>query len=331
MLNDADAELFDVIVVHKLDRFARNLRVTLETLDHLGRFKVSFASINENMDFSTPIGKVILATLAAFAQYYSDNLSWETKKGKRERKRQGVYNGLPPFGVKRNKDGIPVPDPKTYQGLVLAYQAAADGKSDRKAAQVLNDHGYRTTGNRGSRPFSKDSVRHILTNRFYLGELPDEDGGWIPGKYSAMLDEDLFEAAQSARAANKRDSSAKVRSAAETYLLSGITRCAHCGGPLHIVRNKSGARPRLYGYNRNQGQKCSQRSTFLDVYEDQIAEYLETFQIPANYREQIMAIHANSRADRLDEAARREQIEALLERLKELYSWGDLDHDEYRR
>ncbi len=44
-----------------------------------------------------------------------------------------------------------------------------------------------------------------------------------------------------------------------------------------------------------------------------------------------MAIHANSRADRLDEAvAPRANLEALLERLKELYSWGDLDHDEYQ-
>ncbi len=41
------------------------------------------------MDFTTPIGKVILATLGAFAEYYSDNLSLETKKGKRERKAQG--------------------------------------------------------------------------------------------------------------------------------------------------------------------------------------------------------------------------------------------------
>ena len=48
------------------------------------------------MDFTTPIGKVILATLAAFAQYYSDNLSAETKKGKAERKAQGLYNGLLP-------------------------------------------------------------------------------------------------------------------------------------------------------------------------------------------------------------------------------------------
>src|SRR4051794_5361478 len=65
MLAEAEAGLLDVIVVHKLDRFARNLRVTLETLERLLSWGVGFVSISEQMDFTTPIGKVVLATLAA--------------------------------------------------------------------------------------------------------------------------------------------------------------------------------------------------------------------------------------------------------------------------
>ena len=67
MLAAADSGLFDVIVVHKLDRFSRNLRVTLETLDRLQAQGVGFVSISERMDFTTAIGRVILATLGAFA------------------------------------------------------------------------------------------------------------------------------------------------------------------------------------------------------------------------------------------------------------------------
>ena len=111
MLEDAEAGHFDVLVVHKLDRFARNLRVTLEALDRLDKAGLAFVSISENMDFSTPIGKVVLATLAAFAQYYFDNLSWETEKGKQERKRQRLYTGWLPFVLKKGPDGLPVPDP----------------------------------------------------------------------------------------------------------------------------------------------------------------------------------------------------------------------------
>src|SRR5918995_1692158 len=204
LLADAEAGLIDVVVVHKLDRFARNLRVTLETLERLDQAGVGFVSISEQMDFTTPIGKVILATLAAFAQYYSDNLSTETKKGKAERKAQGLHNGLLPFGLKTNPDGIPVPDPETYPGLLLAFRLAAEGKSDREVATALNAAGYRTSGNRGRNPFSKDTVCVLLQNRFYLGQLPDGNGGYIPAVHQPVLDAELFDQAQRARAANRR-------------------------------------------------------------------------------------------------------------------------------
>ena len=79
-IEDALAHKFDVLVVHKLDRFARNVRITLEYLERLEKAGVGFVSITEQMDFSSPIGKVILANLAAFSQYYSDNLSAEVKR-----------------------------------------------------------------------------------------------------------------------------------------------------------------------------------------------------------------------------------------------------------
>lgn len=91
MLADAEAGAFDAVVIHKLDRFARSVIVALEPLHRLETRSIGFVSIAEQMDFTTPIGKVILTTLAAFAEYYSANLSAETRKGKAERKRQGIY------------------------------------------------------------------------------------------------------------------------------------------------------------------------------------------------------------------------------------------------
>src|SRR5215211_696417 len=117
MMADAAAGHLDVVVVHKLDRFSRNIRVTFEQFQILNRHRVLFASVGEQgFDFTTPMGQVILSVLAAFAQYYSDNLGQEVKKGKGERKAQGLYSGLLPFGVKKNSGGIPVPDPDTYAG-----------------------------------------------------------------------------------------------------------------------------------------------------------------------------------------------------------------------
>ena len=80
MIDDALARRWDVLVAHKLDRFSRNVRITLEYWERLEKAGVGFISITEQMDFSTPIGKVMLANLPAFSQYYSDNLSAEVKK-----------------------------------------------------------------------------------------------------------------------------------------------------------------------------------------------------------------------------------------------------------
>lgn len=80
---------YDVIVCHKLDRFSRSLLDVMSQLAALNERGVTFASASEQFDFSTPFGKVILAMLAAFAQWYVDNLATEIRKGKQERARQG--------------------------------------------------------------------------------------------------------------------------------------------------------------------------------------------------------------------------------------------------
>ena len=151
MLTDAEAGRFDVVVVHKLDRFARNLRVLLESLERLERSRVGFVSVSENVDFSTPMGRMVLSTMGGLAQFYSDNLSSETMKGKRERKAQGLYNGLLPFGTMKGPGGTPVLDTEVRycdltsrseivpaNGLNMAFELAAAGRTDREIAQALN-------------------------------------------------------------------------------------------------------------------------------------------------------------------------------------------------
>ncbi len=330
MLADAEGGLLDAVVVHKLDRFARNLRVTLETLERLERSNVGFVSISEQMDFTTPIGKVILATLAAFAQYYSDNLSTETKKGKAERKAQGLYNGLLPFGLKKNPDGIPVPDPESYPGLLLAYRLAAAGKSDREVAEALNAAGYRTSGNRGRNPFTKDTVCPMLQNRFYLGELPDGAGGTLPARHQPVLDVELFDRAQQARAVNRRAPGPKsVPPGKRTHSLSGLGTCASCGSRLHVTTDRHG-KARVYCYASRQGKRCGQRSVQLDIIEAQLAALLGTFHLPDETVAEVVRLYERANDQRDDSERRRREITARIERIAEMYKWGDLTREAYR-
>ncbi len=332
MIADALAGKFDVLVVHKLDRFSRNLRITLEYFDKLLKGGVAFVSINEQMDFTTPSGKVHLALLGAFAQYYSDNLSQETKKGWAERKAQGLYCGLLPFGAMKGEDGVPVPDPNTYPGLVMAFEFAAQGESDRRIAQLLNSEGYRTAGNQRRSLFAKDTVRGILTNRFYLGYLPEGNGNgkWVKAKHEAFVSEHLWNEAQEMRRRNATSTHGRCRRERKICAMSGITHCWYCKGRIHIACTKKG-QARLGCYNRAKGWDCGQRSAAVDVYEKQIEEYLDTFHIPEDYQKRILEAHSKLEAayDNTDEE--RGRWETQLDRAKKLYKWGDISEEDYQR
>ncbi len=328
MVEDALARRFDVLVVHKLDRFSRNLRITLEYFDKLLRAGVTFVSINEQMDFTTPSGKVHLALLGAFAQYYSDNLSQETKKGWAERRAQGLYCGLLPFGAAKGEDGVPIPDPDRYPGLIMAFELASRGETDREVAQALNTAGYRTAGNRGNRPFAKDSVRDMLKNRFYLGELQDGNGGWLKGKHRPFISQKLFDRAQEERAKRRHIGSSRIRARARTYSLSGLMQCKYCRSKVHIHLNSRG-KPRVYCGSKARGFECESKSTFLEVYEAQVQWYLENFFIPEDYKEKIIEAHRKLEASYDDTVNRRNTLERRLEKMKELYKWGHMSKDEY--
>jgi DNA invertase Pin-like site-specific DNA recombinase len=110
-IEDALAKKYDVLVVHKIDRFSRKLRVTLEYFEKLGKAGVGFVSIENQIDYTTSMGKLMLVMQGGLAEFYSDNLSLEVKKGLGERKAQGLYCGCLPFGVIKGEDGVPVPDP----------------------------------------------------------------------------------------------------------------------------------------------------------------------------------------------------------------------------
>ncbi len=80
-IDDAIAGQYDVLVVHKIDRFSRKLRVTIEYFEKLGKAGVGFVSIENDIDYSTPEGTLMLILQGGLAQFYSQNLSRETKKG----------------------------------------------------------------------------------------------------------------------------------------------------------------------------------------------------------------------------------------------------------
>lgn len=224
MLDAAEAGEHDTIIVHKLDRFARSLIVTLRELQRLERAGVAFVSVSENMDFTQPIGRVLLALLASFAEYYSRNLSAETKKGLREKRRQGYHIGPVPYGGHREGGHLRV-DPARADDLRLVYGLLATMPA-QAVADELNARGF--PGPAGGVWYEPQLVR-----------MRKDKGSWLREQGAEWRD--LFDRAHG------RATFATVRHGRQIHMLSGLMRCPCGGGIIYhevTVRKRDGVEMR---------------------------------------------------------------------------------------
>ncbi len=329
LLRDAREGRIDVIIVHKLDRLSRSLFDTLAVLSELSNHGVSFCSATEDFDFTTPIGKVLLALLAAFAQYFVDNLRQETAKGKKERALKGLYNGSLPFGyqrVPREQGGVPVFHLTNIEGYRLAMRMGAEGHSLREIMQTLNAAGYRTSGNWGNRPFSVDTVLDILKSRFYLGEVSYK-GEWRPGKHEAAIDRETWERCQ-AQIRRRLSRPERTKFTDRVYPLRKLLRCASCGRTLR-GQNQHGGR-QYHDPALDYGDKCPEpKYVWAEILEGQIGAFLSRVQLPGDWQERVLSRLEASDLAAEHEEQMRAQLQSQLERAKKLYLLGDLSEREY--
>lgn len=103
MIADSKSGFFDVVLVHKVDRFARNLRDTLNLEYELKLNNVKLISTDTHFD-DTPEGHLASNVNAAVSQFYSENLSTEVIKGFKESAYKGVHTGgIAPLGYDVDK------------------------------------------------------------------------------------------------------------------------------------------------------------------------------------------------------------------------------------
>ena len=87
LLRDAERDLYDVVVVHTVDRWARRMSVQAQSLDRLSKAGVDFESVMENIDRATPIGRLLQTFLGGASEYSSAQLGVHVSKSQRERAR----------------------------------------------------------------------------------------------------------------------------------------------------------------------------------------------------------------------------------------------------
>ena len=95
LMFDARRRRFDLVLVWRLDRFGRSLRHIVTALDELQARGVSFVSLNEGIDLSTPAGKLQLHILAALAEFERGRIKERIHAGLTRARAQGKRLGRP--------------------------------------------------------------------------------------------------------------------------------------------------------------------------------------------------------------------------------------------
>lgn len=340
-LRDCRAGKLNVLVTHKLDRLFRNLREMLNTIeDELDRWDVTYVSVVEQIDYSTPHGKLLLNQLGAVAHYFSDNLGAEVRKGKRGRAASGLSNApIPPIGYRSvgSKQPFEVV-PEEAETVRRAFELYGSGLySYCGLADQLNREGRPAGKGSTSGRWSYWSVSVLLSNPFYAGTVKHtntatREVALYPGAHEPTISSELWDRVQRSRRRRYREKGRASRK--HDHLLQSLLFCCHCGLVLHSeASSNEGAE---YGYYRDsagkKGQSCpvAGRRVRAEVMDDQVEKLVRQLRMPDDWQDRILEL-ANHRQERDQADRQRQQLKAKLRRLRELYIEGDFDRPEYDR
>ena len=192
LLRDIEAGLIDIVVVYKIDRLSRSLADFAKMVEMFDGHNVSFSAVTQQINSATSMGRLMLNVLLSFAQFEREVTSERIRDKIGAAKAKGMWMGGPvPYGyyVSDRKLLVHADEAALVQRL---YQEFLKVRSVSMLIEGMNRDGIKT---RAGKPFAPQTVRALLSNRTYLGEL-NHKGKSYPGKHDAILEKSVFDEVQ---------------------------------------------------------------------------------------------------------------------------------------
>ncbi len=307
---------YDILVCYDTSRWARNEREAFDFEWEMKRAGVRVYFAAERIwadDDRTALHKGVLHVLNA---QYSRDLSRRTRDGYAAKRAKGHHVGGIPWGYRRI-DGAHLEPTELVEVRRLAWTLYASGEHTfATVADELNRRGHRIVHRGVERLFSRYTIEEFFKRRVDV-----EVGG---------LDPAIYERAR--EVAQRHRVNEHVGQRRHEYLFPGIARCAECGEPFYgrtQVKRAGLKRRQLVHAPRG----CARGTRQEDRLERIFGEWLGTWSLPRENVAELRARAARFLRARSQDPSRdveRRQLELELERLRNLYRWGDLGEDDYR-
>lgn len=326
---------FDVILVWKFSRFARNQEESILYKSLLRReCKIDVISITEETGDSM-FGPLIERIIEWMDEFYSIRLSEEVRTKMTYVAEKGGVQTIAPFGYSKKADEPMVIVPEEAEWIKYIFNRFVDGASMLSIAKELNNARVKT--HRGNQ-FENRTIEYILYNPMYIGfarwtptgktlsrRIYDSpDTLTVKADVPAIITEELFQQAQEALA--KRKKSRKKHSKPvdiQKHWLSGMVHCSNCGATLTYSPANNGFQ--CYKYAKG----ICKESHYISApkLEQAVIEALERQTVTKDFIKDSTRIAEPEAA--IDYSGQLDRLEAMLERAKLAYVEGIDTIDEY--
>ncbi len=290
----------DYVIVHKLDRLARNRADDVEISKLLSSVDVQLVSTTESFDDSTPSGSLMHGIMSSVAEFYSNNLAHEVKKGMLQKVQSGGTPSKAPLGYKNviNRDELGreartvILDPERAPLVAKAFQLYAKGnKTVQQVADQLATEGLTTapTPKIPSKAITQPTLNKVLTNPYYKGMMR-YNGALYEGSHEKLVDAQTWEQVQDILKSNLQGE----RTRQHPHFLKSTVWCGSCGGRLlvQVSKNKMGNHYHYFMCSNRHGRRnnCQQRSVQSDEVERQIEEYYKDIYLSESQKESLKTL-----------------------------------------
>jgi site-specific DNA recombinase len=276
------------VIVHKIDRLARNRADDVAINLAIRQAGAELVSVSENID-QTPSGLLLHGIMASISEFYSRNLATEVIKGTTQKAKNGGTPGRAPTGylnVRKFENGREVRyievDPVRGPLMAWAFDAYRTGDwTIRRLLAELTDRGLTTApSTRGpGKPLTVSLLHKLLRHPYYMG-LVRYRGVLYPGKHEPLTTPETWHEVQRLLSA-KNFAGEKDRE--HLHYLKGTIYCGQCGARLIVchAKGRGGTYPYFICIGRQQKRSdCKQRAIPIEMAEAAVAAYYATIQLP---------------------------------------------------
>lgn len=231
LIKDIQDGKVNKVLVYKLDRLSRSQKDTLWLIEDVMLSNgCDFASISENFDTSTPLGRAMIGILAVFAQLEREQIKERMSMGKEARAKKGQFRGggFVPIGYDYVDGELKINEYEAMQ-IREIHDLFQSGMPVKAIARLFQEKGY--THKYGM--WQEIRIKRLLLSDLYIGNI-HYHGESLQGNHEPIIDEDTFNKTLSI--CHSLDYS-KNRNKGRSSYLGGLLYCSKCGAKYSACTN----------------------------------------------------------------------------------------------